>query len=86
MPPPESRFRIAGTIGTMVTGIYLGYVRNAGGAVGPESYVTPLRQFDDLNMEAGRAPAGNRPIIERSDQVYSHMLDGTAPGQEPKFP
>eukprot|EP00959_Pyramimonas_sp_CCMP1952_P236191 4936220-Pyramimonas_sp.AAC.1 len=70
----------------MVTGIYLGYVRTAGGMVGPESYVTPLRQPDDLNMETGRTPAGKRPIIEKSDHVYSTVFGGTAPDQEPKFP
>ena len=70
----------------MITGIYLGYVHKAGGMVGPESYVVPLRQLDGLNMESGRTPEGKRPIIEKSDQVYSNILDGTAKDQEPHFP
>eukprot|EP00959_Pyramimonas_sp_CCMP1952_P366460 7675216-Pyramimonas_sp.AAC.1 len=37
-------------------------------------------------METGRTPAGKCPIIEKSDQVHSNMLDGTAPDQGPKFP
>eukprot|EP00959_Pyramimonas_sp_CCMP1952_P219331 4585861-Pyramimonas_sp.AAC.1 len=37
-------------------------------------------------METGRAPAGKRPIIEKSDQVYSNILDGIAPYQEPRCP
>eukprot|EP00959_Pyramimonas_sp_CCMP1952_P303618 6353820-Pyramimonas_sp.AAC.1 len=36
-------------------------------------------------METGRAPTGKRPIVGKSDQVYSNILDGTAPRQEPKF-
>eukprot|EP00959_Pyramimonas_sp_CCMP1952_P114951 2403274-Pyramimonas_sp.AAC.1 len=70
----------------MVTGIYFGYVHKAGGMVGPESYVSPLRQLDGLNVESGRTPAGKRPTIEKSDHVYSNMLDGTAADQEPEFP
>eukprot|EP00959_Pyramimonas_sp_CCMP1952_P120372 2517123-Pyramimonas_sp.AAC.1 len=70
----------------MVTGIYLGYAHKAGGMVGPESYVTPLRQLDGLNMETGRTPASKRPITEKSDQVHSNILDGTAPDREPKVP
>ena len=70
----------------MITGIYLGYVHKAGGMVGPDSYVVPLRQLDGLNMETGRTPEGKRPIIEKSDQVYSNLLDGTAKDQEPHFP
>eukprot|EP00959_Pyramimonas_sp_CCMP1952_P415943 8714573-Pyramimonas_sp.AAC.1 len=69
----------------MVTGGYLGYVHKTEGMVGPESFVTPLRQLDGLNMGTGRTQAGKRPIIEKSDQVYSDILDGTAPGQESKF-
>eukprot|EP00959_Pyramimonas_sp_CCMP1952_P243482 5089426-Pyramimonas_sp.AAC.1 len=86
MPPPESRLRIAKTGGTMISGIYFGYVHKAGSMFGPESYVTPIRQLDGLNMESGRAPAGKRPIIEKSCQVYSNTLDGTVPDQEPKSP
>eukprot|EP00959_Pyramimonas_sp_CCMP1952_P088383 1848962-Pyramimonas_sp.AAC.1 len=37
-------------------------------------------------METGRTPAGKRPIIEKSVEVYSNILDGTATDQEPKFP
>eukprot|EP00959_Pyramimonas_sp_CCMP1952_P182454 3815370-Pyramimonas_sp.AAC.1 len=67
----------------MIAGIYFGSVHKAGGMVGPGSYVTPLRQLDGPNMETGRTPAGKRPIIEESDQVYSNILGGTAPDQEP---
>eukprot|EP00959_Pyramimonas_sp_CCMP1952_P405311 8495006-Pyramimonas_sp.AAC.1 len=68
MPPPESRLRIAKTGGTMISGIYFGYVHKAGGMVGPKSYVAPIRQLDGLKMETGRTPAGKRPTIEKSDQ------------------
>eukprot|EP00959_Pyramimonas_sp_CCMP1952_P427019 8943581-Pyramimonas_sp.AAC.1 len=68
VPPPESRFRTAKAGGTMIPGIYLGYVHKAGGMVGPESYVVPLRQLGGLNMESGRTPEGKRPTIEKSDQ------------------
>eukprot|EP00959_Pyramimonas_sp_CCMP1952_P111096 2324082-Pyramimonas_sp.AAC.1 len=54
--------------------------------VGPESYVTPIRHLDGPNMGTGRTPAGKRPIVEKSDQVYSDVLDGTVPDREPKFP
>eukprot|EP00959_Pyramimonas_sp_CCMP1952_P169537 3541724-Pyramimonas_sp.AAC.1 len=37
-------------------------------------------------MEPGRAPVGKRPTIEKSDQVYSNILDGTADDQTPQFP
>eukprot|EP00959_Pyramimonas_sp_CCMP1952_P075736 1583108-Pyramimonas_sp.AAC.1 len=70
----------------MIPGIYLGYVHKAGGLVGPDSYVVPLRQLDGLNMETGRAPEGERPTIEKPDQVYSIILDGTADDQSPQFP
>eukprot|EP00959_Pyramimonas_sp_CCMP1952_P332985 6972905-Pyramimonas_sp.AAC.1 len=53
--------------------------------VGPESYVVPLRQLDGLNMESGRTPEGKRPTIEKSDQVYRNILDGTAEDQSPQF-
>eukprot|EP00959_Pyramimonas_sp_CCMP1952_P366926 7685053-Pyramimonas_sp.AAC.1 len=46
MPPPESRLRIAKNGGTMISGIYFGYVHKAGSMVGRESYVAPIRQFD----------------------------------------
>eukprot|EP00959_Pyramimonas_sp_CCMP1952_P210147 4397240-Pyramimonas_sp.AAC.1 len=68
VPPPESRFRAAKTGGTMIPGIYLGHVHRAGGMVGSESYVAPLRQLDGLNMEAGRTPEGKRPTMQKSDQ------------------
>eukprot|EP00959_Pyramimonas_sp_CCMP1952_P133383 2789081-Pyramimonas_sp.AAC.1 len=70
----------------MIPGIYLGCVHKAGGMVGPESYVVPLRQLDGLNMESGRTLEGKRPAIEKSDQVYSNILDGTAEDQSPQFP
>eukprot|EP00959_Pyramimonas_sp_CCMP1952_P398509 8350413-Pyramimonas_sp.AAC.1 len=54
--------------------------------VGPESYVVPLRQPDGLSMEPGRTPEGKRPTMEKSDQVYSNILDGTAEDQSPQFP
>eukprot|EP00959_Pyramimonas_sp_CCMP1952_P054889 1147216-Pyramimonas_sp.AAC.1 len=54
--------------------------------VGPESYVVPLRQLDWLSMESGRTPEGERPTIERSDQVCSNILDGTAESQSLQFP
>eukprot|EP00959_Pyramimonas_sp_CCMP1952_P238215 4977999-Pyramimonas_sp.AAC.1 len=63
----EARLRIAKTGGAMISGISFGCVREAGGMVGPESYVTPIRQLDGLNMETGWTPAGRRPIIEKSD-------------------
>eukprot|EP00959_Pyramimonas_sp_CCMP1952_P064303 1342872-Pyramimonas_sp.AAC.1 len=37
-------------------------------------------------METGRTPSGKLPIIEQPYQVYSNVLDGTAPCQEPKLP
>eukprot|EP00959_Pyramimonas_sp_CCMP1952_P221298 4626016-Pyramimonas_sp.AAC.1 len=37
-------------------------------------------------MEPGRTPEGQRPTIEKSDQVYSNILDGTADDQSPQFP
>ena len=37
-------------------------------------------------MKTGFTPEGIRPIIERSDQIYSNMFDGTATDQEAKFP
>eukprot|EP00959_Pyramimonas_sp_CCMP1952_P289896 6062995-Pyramimonas_sp.AAC.1 len=70
----------------MIPGIYLGHVHKAGGLYGPDSYVIPLRQLDGLNMESGRTPEGKRPTIEKSDQVYSNILDGTADDQTPQFP
>eukprot|EP00959_Pyramimonas_sp_CCMP1952_P301066 6299274-Pyramimonas_sp.AAC.1 len=70
----------------MIPGIYLGHVHKAGGSVGPDSYVIPLRQLDGLNMESGRTPEGKRPNIEQSDQVYSNILDATAGDQSPQFP
>eukprot|EP00959_Pyramimonas_sp_CCMP1952_P004988 104602-Pyramimonas_sp.AAC.1 len=70
----------------MIPGIYLGHVHKAGGLVGPDSYVIPLRQLDGLNMESGRTPEGKRPMIEKSDQVYSNILDSTADDQSPQFP
>jgi len=54
--------------------------------VGPDSYVLPFRQLEGLNMETGMTPEGKRPIIEKSDQVYSNILDGTADDREIKFP
>eukprot|EP00959_Pyramimonas_sp_CCMP1952_P011867 250122-Pyramimonas_sp.AAC.1 len=48
--------------------MHLGCVHKAGGMVGPESYVAPLRQLDGLNMESGRGSEGARPAIEKSDQ------------------
>eukprot|EP00959_Pyramimonas_sp_CCMP1952_P061395 1283035-Pyramimonas_sp.AAC.1 len=86
VPPPESRFRTAKTGGAMIPGIHLGYVHTAGGMIGPESYVVPLRQLGGLNMESGRAPEGKRPIIEKSDQVYGNILGGTAEDQYLQFP
>eukprot|EP00959_Pyramimonas_sp_CCMP1952_P414071 8675191-Pyramimonas_sp.AAC.1 len=83
MPPPASRLRIAKTGGAMISGINFGYAQKAGCMVGPESYVTPIRQLDGLNMETGRTPAGKRQIIEKSDQAYSNILGGTVPDQEP---
>eukprot|EP00959_Pyramimonas_sp_CCMP1952_P400135 8383574-Pyramimonas_sp.AAC.1 len=68
MPPPESRLRAAKTGGAMIPGLSLGQVHEAGGLVGPESYVVPLRQLDGLNMESWRTPEGQRPAIEKSDQ------------------
>eukprot|EP00959_Pyramimonas_sp_CCMP1952_P185072 3869975-Pyramimonas_sp.AAC.1 len=65
----------------MIPGTYLGHVHKAGGLVGPDSYVIPLRQLDGLNMESGRTPEGKRPTIEKSDQVYSNILDGIADDQ-----
>eukprot|EP00959_Pyramimonas_sp_CCMP1952_P416643 8729019-Pyramimonas_sp.AAC.1 len=53
--------------------------------VGPESYVAPLRQLDGLDMESGRTPEGKRPTIEKFDQVYSNILDGTAEYQSPQL-
>ena len=61
MPPPESRYRVAKTGAAMVPGIYLGYVHKAGGLVGPDSYVLPLRQLEGLNMETGMAPEEKTP-------------------------
>eukprot|EP00959_Pyramimonas_sp_CCMP1952_P181941 3804299-Pyramimonas_sp.AAC.1 len=75
MPRPRSRFQVAKTSSAMVPGIYLGYVHKAGGLVGPESYVIPLRELDGLNMETGRTPDGKRPVIEKTDYVYSNILD-----------
>ena len=37
-------------------------------------------------MVTARTPDGKKPLIERSDQVYSNILDGTAESQEPSFP
>eukprot|EP00959_Pyramimonas_sp_CCMP1952_P231571 4840291-Pyramimonas_sp.AAC.1 len=37
-------------------------------------------------MESGRTPEGKRPTIEKSDRVYSNILDGTAEYQSPQFP
>eukprot|EP00959_Pyramimonas_sp_CCMP1952_P403155 8447098-Pyramimonas_sp.AAC.1 len=37
-------------------------------------------------MESGRTPEGKRPTIEKSDQVYSNILDGIADDQSPQFP
>eukprot|EP00959_Pyramimonas_sp_CCMP1952_P124878 2610469-Pyramimonas_sp.AAC.1 len=37
-------------------------------------------------MKSGRAPEGKRPTIEKSDQVYSNILDGTAEYQSLQFP
>eukprot|EP00959_Pyramimonas_sp_CCMP1952_P039994 836317-Pyramimonas_sp.AAC.1 len=54
--------------------------------VGPGSYVVPLRQLDGFNMESGRTPEGKRPTIEKSEQIYSNILDGTADDQAPQFP
>eukprot|EP00959_Pyramimonas_sp_CCMP1952_P381107 7985569-Pyramimonas_sp.AAC.1 len=70
----------------MIPGIYLGHVHKAGGMVGPESYVVPLRQLGGLSMESGSAPEGKRPTIEKSDQVCSNILDGTAEDKSPQFP
>eukprot|EP00959_Pyramimonas_sp_CCMP1952_P405710 8503108-Pyramimonas_sp.AAC.1 len=67
----------------MIPGLYLGYVHQVGGVVGPESYVVPLRQLEGLKMESGRTPEGKRPTIEKSNQVYSNILDGTADDQSP---
>eukprot|EP00959_Pyramimonas_sp_CCMP1952_P126439 2644400-Pyramimonas_sp.AAC.1 len=67
----------------MIPGLYLGYVHKAGGLGGPESYVVPLRLLDGLNMESGCTPEGKRPTIEKSDLVYSNILDGTADDQSP---
>ena len=86
MPPPESRYRVAKTGQNLIVGVYLGYVHKAGGCVGPDSYVVPLRQLDGLNMVTGRTPAGKRPIIEKSDQVYSAILNEDAPDRTPQFP
>eukprot|EP00959_Pyramimonas_sp_CCMP1952_P334958 7014443-Pyramimonas_sp.AAC.1 len=62
----------------MIPGLYLGNLHKAGGMVGRESYVVPLRQLDGLSMESGRTPEGKQPTLEKSDQVYSNILDGTA--------
>eukprot|EP00959_Pyramimonas_sp_CCMP1952_P409948 8591460-Pyramimonas_sp.AAC.1 len=70
----------------MIPGICLGYVHKAGGLVGPDSYVVFLKQLDGLNMESGRTQEGKRPTIEKSDQVYSNILDGTADDQSLHFP
>eukprot|EP00959_Pyramimonas_sp_CCMP1952_P066156 1381249-Pyramimonas_sp.AAC.1 len=67
----------------MIPGTYLEYVHKAGGLVGPDSYVIPLRQLDGLNMESGRTLEGKRLTIEKSDPVYSNILDGTADDQSP---
>eukprot|EP00959_Pyramimonas_sp_CCMP1952_P291881 6104604-Pyramimonas_sp.AAC.1 len=37
-------------------------------------------------MELGRTPEGKRPTIEKSDHVYSNILDGIADDQTPQFP
>ena len=37
-------------------------------------------------MVTGRTPAGKRPIIEKSDQVYSAILNEDAPDRTPQFP
>eukprot|EP00959_Pyramimonas_sp_CCMP1952_P465323 9488101-Pyramimonas_sp.AAC.1 len=37
-------------------------------------------------MESGRTPVGKRPTIEKSGQVYSNILNGTAEDQSPQFP
>ena len=37
-------------------------------------------------MTTGRTPQGKRPIIEKSEQVYSNILDTSTQDREPKFP
>ena len=63
-PPPGSRYRIAKTGGPMVAGFYFGSAQKAGDMVEPETYASPLRQFDRFNMAHGQTPDGKRPIIE----------------------
>eukprot|EP00959_Pyramimonas_sp_CCMP1952_P142633 2986337-Pyramimonas_sp.AAC.1 len=70
----------------MIPGIYLGYAHKAGGMVGQESYVVPLRQLGGRSMESGRTPEGKRPTMEKSDQVYSNILGSTAEDQSPQSP
>ena len=88
MPPPESRVKRAKTEERMDVGIYRGYVNHAGGLAGVDSYVCPLSELTNLNMKTGREPNGKRPIIERSDQVVSAILDHTLSAEErsPRFP
>eukprot|EP00959_Pyramimonas_sp_CCMP1952_P201107 4205777-Pyramimonas_sp.AAC.1 len=40
----------------------------------------------DLTWNQGGRPRVKRPTIEKSDQVYSNILDGTAEDQSSQFP
>eukprot|EP00959_Pyramimonas_sp_CCMP1952_P427103 8945262-Pyramimonas_sp.AAC.1 len=40
----------------------------------------------DLIWNRSARPMGKRATIEKSDQVYSNILDGTAEDQSPQFP
>ena len=63
MHPPESRFRVAKTGSTMVTGLFLGFVHKAGGVVDPDSYAVPF-------TTAGWSQYGDGPPLRRKATFY----------------
>eukprot|EP00959_Pyramimonas_sp_CCMP1952_P168677 3524118-Pyramimonas_sp.AAC.1 len=52
-------------------GIYFGYAQHSGGRVGPDHYGMPLAQLEGLNFTTGMKADGSRPIVERTEQVWT---------------
>ena len=70
IPPKESKSLGPKTGPRAINGIFLGYMRHAGGRISEDYLVMPLSDLNGIDHDTGRVQDGERPpTIERSNKI-----------------